>query len=131
MAIGLTKHTDLTMDRAHEAVRTALAEEGFGILTEIDVQATLKEKLDVDRPPLKILGACNPSLAHQALSKDEESALLLPCNVTLSDHGDGTTVTIVDPVVLLDVVGTDEELRTLAADARTRLARALAQVPVA
>ncbi|MEZ5208359.1 MAG: DUF302 domain-containing protein [Acidimicrobiales bacterium] len=71
----------------------ALAEQGFGVLTEIDVAATFKAKLDVDRPPLKILGACNPGFAHRALALDPTAALVLPCNVTLEPAGAGTART--------------------------------------
>ncbi len=114
--------TDLSLDDAEAAVRAALAEEGFGVLTEIDVAATFKAKLDVDRPPLKILGACNPSLAHQALEIDPSASLLLPCNVVIEPTGDGRTrVSVVDPVQLLG----DERLATLADEATGRIQRAL------
>ena len=88
----------LSLDQAEYAVRSALGDQGFGVLTEIDVAATLKAKLDVDRPALKILGACNPTLANQALELDPTAALVLPCNVVLepSDSG-GTRVSAVDP----------------------------------
>jgi uncharacterized protein (DUF302 family) len=73
----------LPLAEAEAAVRDALSAQGFGILTEIDVAATLKAKLDIDRPPLKILGACNPSFAHRALELDPSTSLVLPCNVVL------------------------------------------------
>ena len=128
--LGLTKQTTLSMEAAEAAVREELAAVGFGVLTEIDVQATLKTKIDVDRPPYKILGACNPVLANQALTHDEAIGLLLPCNVTLSDHGDGTTVSIIDPVVMLGIAGDDPEMLALASEARTKLAGALDRVPI-
>ncbi|MEZ5144268.1 MAG: DUF302 domain-containing protein [Acidimicrobiales bacterium] len=113
---------DLPLDRAEAAVREALAGQGFGVLTEIDVAATLKAKLDVDRPPLKILGACNPGFANEALAVDESAALLLPCNVVLSPaEGGGTRVRIVDPRQLLD----DPAFAELAGGAAAALQRAL------
>lgn len=109
------------------AVRQALSEEGFGILTEIDVAATLQTKLGVQRPPLKILGACNPTLVHQALGIDPSLALLLPCNVVLEDAGDDRTrVAIVDPRALLAGGGSaGSELRALGEQAGASLQRAL------
>lgn len=88
----------LPADQAETAVRAALAEQGFGVLTEIDLAATLKTKLGVDRPALKILGACNPNFAHQALQLDPAVALVLPCNVVLEPDGSGgTRISVVDP----------------------------------
>ena len=130
MELGLTKQTSLSMQDAEAAVREELAAVGFGVLTEIDVQATLKTKIDVERTPYKILGACNPVLANQALTHDESIGLLLPCNVTLSDHGSGTTVAIIDPVVMLGIAGDDPEMLALASEARTKLAGALDRVPI-
>jgi uncharacterized protein (DUF302 family) len=90
------------MDEVEAAVRAALGEEGFGVLTEIDVAATLRAKLGEERPPLKILGACNPQLAHTALELDPSVAMLLPCNVVLEEPSPGTTrVRIVDPRELM------------------------------
>jgi uncharacterized protein (DUF302 family) len=99
---ALTTTIGLPMDQAEPAVRAALAAQGFGVLTEIDIAATLKAKLDVDRAPLKILGACNPGFAHQALQLDTSASLVLPCNVVLepSDAG-GTVVSVVDPRALM------------------------------
>ena len=92
----------LPLDQAEAAVRTTLAANGFGVLTEIDVAATLKAKLGVERPPLKILGACNPEFANQALGIDPSAALLLPCNVVLEPSGDGgTRISAVDPRELM------------------------------
>ncbi|MCL4433244.1 MAG: DUF302 domain-containing protein [Actinobacteria bacterium] len=107
------------------AVRKALGDRGFGVLTEIDVAATLKEKIDIDRAPMKILGACNPSLAHQALEGDPDSALVLPCNVVLEEMDTGrTTVRAVDPHSLI----TAEDLKPLADEAAAKLAEALASL---
>lgn len=94
----------LPIAEAEQAVREALGAEGFGVLTEIDVAATLKAKLNVDRPPLRILGACNPGLANRALERDPSVALLLPCNVVLEpapDDPSATRVAIADPRGLL------------------------------
>jgi uncharacterized protein (DUF302 family) len=109
--------TDLSPAEAESAVRDALAVQGFGVLTEIDVAATLKAKLDVDRPPLKILGACNPTLAHQALQIDPSVSLMLPCNVVIEATDTGTKVAAVDPHDLMD----DPRFAALSDDAAQRL----------
>jgi uncharacterized protein (DUF302 family) len=119
---------DQPLASAEIAVRDALAEEGFGILTEIDVAATVEAKLGVHRPPLKILGACNPALAHRALGIDPTLAFLLPCNVVLEDAGEGRTrVAIADPRALLDSGrgDADGELAALGAQAASSLERAI------
>lgn len=113
---------DLPMEAAEAAIRSALADHGFGVLTEIDVAATLHAKLGVERPALKILGACNPSFAHQALQIDPSVALLLPCNVVLEPEGDGTRVAVVDPRALLQA----PEFDAIAGEAADRLTAALA-----
>jgi uncharacterized protein (DUF302 family) len=109
-------------------VREALADQGFGVLTEIDIRATLKTKLDVDVASQVILGACRPELAHRALQAVPSVAALLPCNVVVRDLEDGTTlVEAVDPDAMMSVVeDPDGELAAVAADARTRLDAALA-----
>jgi uncharacterized protein (DUF302 family) len=99
-AIETTVSSDLAT--TEEAARAALAQQGFGILTEIDVAATLRAKLGVERPPLKILGACNPTFAHRALEIDPSVALVLPCNVVLEAVAGGTRVAVVDPRDLID-----------------------------
>lgn len=111
----------LPMPEAEAAVRSALSEQGFGVLTEIDVAATLKAKIDVDRPPLKILGACNPHLANRALQLDPSVSLVLPCNVVLEPTTGGTRVAVVDPHELMD----DPRFTELADDAAARLRAAL------
>jgi len=105
-------------------VEAALKDEGFGVLTEIDVAATLKAKLDLDRDPYVILGACNPGLAARALDIEPSIGALLPCNVVLRESDGGTMVEIVDPVVALGITGTPE-LTPLAAEAGERLRRVL------
>ena len=117
--------TNLPMEAAEGAVREALASQGFGVLTEIDVAATLKAKLGIERAPLKILGACNPTFAHRALELDETVSLLLPCNVVLADTGKGTRISAVDPRELM----TGQAFEELASDAADRLRAALAAVP--
>ncbi len=124
---GITATTGLSVEAAEEAIREALAAEGFGILTEIDVAATLATKLGVEHRPYKILGACNPVLAHQALQTDERVGLLLPCNVVVAEGEDGTTVvSILDPAVMEQVA--DSDLAEMATEARARLERAIAAI---
>ena len=119
--------TKLSMASAEAAVRQALATQGFGVLTEIDVAATLKAKLGVERSPLKILGACNPTFAHRALELDEFVSLLLPCNVVLTETGDGTRISAVDPRELM----AGDAFQQLANEAAALLTAALAAVPTA
>ena len=112
------------METAEARVREALAAEGFGILTEIDVAATLKAKIDVDRAPYKILGACNPPLANRALNAEEEIGLLLPCNVVVFESEDGTVVEAMDPGIMVRMTSA-EGVAEIASEARDRLVRAL------
>lgn len=120
---GIEATIRLPLDQAEAAVRTALGDRGFGVLTEIDVAATLKAKLGVDRAPLKILGACNPNLAHQALERDPSVSLLLPCNVVLEPVDHGTRVAAADPHELMP----GPEFADLADQAADRLEAALEQ----
>ena len=113
---------DRPLPEAQRLVADALRAEGFGILTEIDVQATLREKLGVERTPYRILGACNPELAHRALEADPSVGALLPCNVVLRSEGEGTRVEITDPEVALGLVGPGP-VASVAAEARERLLR--------
>jgi Uncharacterized conserved protein len=115
--------TTVTMNLAdaEQAIRDALAAQGFGVLTEIDIAATLKAKLGIDRAPLKILGACNPTLANRALDIDPSVALLLPCNVVLDEAEGGTRVRVVDPHELM----TDPRFRDLADEADGKLRAAV------
>jgi uncharacterized protein (DUF302 family) len=125
--LGLTVQLkNTTMPNAIVQVTEALKVEGFGVLTEIDVQATLKKKIDVDFRPYVILGACNPKLAHRALTAAPEVGLLLPCNVTVSQVDPNTIeVSLVDPIGMLDFVKRPE-LASVAAEAGERLARVAA-----
>ena len=116
----------MTLADAEHAIRAALATQGFGVLTEIDVSATLEAKLGVKRPPLKILGACNPTLANQALDLDPSVALLLPCNVVLDETEGGTRVRVVDPLALMD----DPRFAALADEATNRLQAAIDDLSV-
>ncbi len=112
-------------DRAEERVRSALAGQGFGVLTEIDVRATLHEKLAVDVPPYRILGACKPAYARQAIGIDPAIGGLLPCNVVVRAHPDGGSELIaVDPIAMMSLTGSDE-LHAIAAQVRDELAQAL------
>lgn len=123
--------TSITFDRPFDetvtAVRTALSEQGFGVLTEIDVQATMKAKLDVDVEPQLILGACNPQLAHQALGAEPDIGLLLPCNVVVRRSGNQTIVSALDPQVMVTLPG-KPELQPVADDAAKRLTAAMASL---
>ncbi len=123
--IGLEPRAELkmTIADARQAVTDALKAEGFGVLTAIDVQATLKEKLDQPFDPYMILGACNPSLAHAAISADSDIGLLLPCNVVLHEKDGATTVSIVDPAAMLAVAAGRPELDAIAQEASARLQR--------
>jgi uncharacterized protein (DUF302 family) len=103
----------------------SLKAEGFGVLTEIDVQATLKQKLNADFRRYTILGACNPPLAHRALSSNLDVGLLLPCNVTVYEEGDEVVVSAVDPVAMLGVLKDDEVVCAVAEEAEAGLQRAI------
>ncbi len=112
--------TDLSFNEAVVRVREELATEGFGVLCEIDVQATLKQKLGVDREPYLILGACNPALAHRALEAEPELGVLLPCNVVIYQEDGQTRIAAVDAEQMLSIVGNDE-LAPTASEVRRRL----------
>jgi len=126
---GLTRKLPIReFSEALDATRAALATEGFGVLTEIDVKATLKKKLDVDFRNYVILGACNPPLAHKALSGEPAVGLLLPCNVVVAQDPDGGIVaSAIDPVSMFSVVDRPE-LKPVVQEVRTKLSRAMAAI---
>lgn len=125
-AIGFSVGLNEDFESAKDRVVAALKVEGFGVLTEIDVKATLKEKLDVDFQPYQILGACNPPLAYEALSKSPQIGLLLPCNVIVNQLNENTVnVSFIDPVLMMEVAA-DPTLKSIAEDAKARLKRVAA-----
>ena len=118
---GFRTRVNLPYEQAIEKVTAALKEQGFGVLTTIDIKTTLKKKLDVDFRQYAILGACNPTLANQALNEELEIGLLLPCNVIVyDDEKGGSVVSIVDPITMLGVV-VNPALDKIAGEARARL----------
>ena len=120
---GFNVTVNCGFDEAIEKVTAELAKEGFGVLTTIDVKATLKKKLDVDRKPYTILGACNPVLANQAITNEPDIGLLLPCNVLVREEDDGSiTVGFMDPSAVLQLVD-NEEVPKLAGQVREKLMR--------
>jgi uncharacterized protein (DUF302 family) len=125
--VAFTIVTDLSYEDAVRRCKEALAEEGFGVLTEIDIQATLKQKLDVDRPPYLILGACHPPSAHRALAAAPEVGVLLPCNVTVSVEEGKTVVRAMNPGVVMGVLQA-EGLEDVAVEVGNALQRAVQAV---
>ena len=114
------------MESTITSVTTALAAEGFGVLTEIDVQATLKKKLDVDFRPYRILGACNPTFAHKALLAEDKIGTMLPCNVILQEKAPGQIeVSVVDPMASMSAIE-NPALEDIATEVRARLERVIA-----
>jgi uncharacterized protein (DUF302 family) len=125
---GMSVSIDASMDQVLDRTRAALADQGFGILTEIDVAATMKAKLDVDVPPQIILGACNAPLAREGLQIEPDLGLLLPCNVVVRQGDDGRTrLSALDPALMV-TVPERPELEPIAAEAKSRLQAALAAV---
>ena len=123
--LGIRANLNLPYEQALDKTIAALKSEGFGVLTEIDVQATLKQKLNADFRRYKILGACNPPLAYRALSANLDMGLLLPCNVTVYEEGDGAVVTAVDPMAMLGVMKDDPVVCDVAEEAKAKLKRAI------
>jgi uncharacterized protein (DUF302 family) len=123
MSHGIRKTVPFDYDTTLARLPEALKSEGFGVLTEVDIQSTLRAKLGVEFRRYRILGACNPSLAHQALASDLAAGLMMPCNVTIYEDGAQTVVTAVDPMQTF--AATDPALRPVAEQVRDKLARAL------
>ena len=130
MDLSLKTHVSLPFDEAVSATRDALAEQGFGVLTEIDVKATMKAKLDKDVGSFLILGACNPPLAYQAISAQASIGVLLPCNVVVRQDGDEVLVEAVDPAGMMSIAG-DASLDAVASEATDRLRAALGSLAAA
>ncbi len=128
MSYHFSKTLQLSMDAAAAKVTETLKQEGFGILTEIDVQKTLKAKIDVDFRPYRILGACNPGYAHKALLAEDKIGVMLPCNVIVQEKSPGVVeVSAVDPVASMKAIE-NPALGDIATEVRTRLQRVIAQL---
>ena len=125
MSYYINKRLKLSFDEAITRLRAGLASEGFGVLTDIDVRATMKAKLGVNFRPYRILGACNPPLAHQALQAEDKIGTMLPCNVIVQEHGPkDVEVAAIDPVSSMAAIGTPA-LKTLAATVRDKLSKVI------
>ncbi|MDX1638547.1 MAG: DUF302 domain-containing protein [Balneolaceae bacterium] len=128
MSYYISKKVDYSFDDAIQHVTDELKEEGFGVLTEIDVKETLKKKLDVDFKKYKILGACNPNFAHQALQKEDKIGTMLPCNVIVEEHDDGSVeISAVDPIASMQAVK-NNGLAEIATQVRNRLSKVIERV---
>jgi len=119
--------TDADLDAVDARTRAALATHGFGVLTEIDVKATLKKKLDVDMPAYRILGACNPKMAHQAIGMEPRVGAMLPCNVILREVAGGVEVSAIDPVASMQAID-NPALQAVAGQVRDLLANAVVDI---
>ena len=124
MDLGISTRLNTEFDDAIAKTRAALQEQGFGVLTEIDMQATLKAKIGADMERYVILGACNPQLAHRAVGVDRQIGLLLPCNVVVRADGDDVVVEAMNPAIMVEVTK-EPELEAVAAEATTRLQAAI------
>lgn len=119
--------TAASFDEVDQRTRSALLGKGFGVLTEIDVKGTMKKKLDVDMPPYRILGACNPQMAYQAIGMEPRVGAMLPCNVILRQVGDAVEVSAIDPVASMQAIDNIELIR-VAGEVRDLLAEAIAAI---
>ena len=124
MQYGFSKKVNLTYEKALERITEELKKEGFGVLTEIDVKETLKKKLDVDFKKYKILGACNPPIAHKALQAEEELGLLLPCNVIVYEKEGGSVISVFNPMIMTELLE-NENMSSIATEVKSKLERAL------
>ncbi|MDX2506825.1 MAG: DUF302 domain-containing protein [Gammaproteobacteria bacterium] len=125
---GINLTVDCSMDEAEHRVVTALKEEGFGVLTEIDIKGVLKKKINVDRKPYKILGVCNPVLANKALQAEPDLGLLLPCNIVIREEENGsTTVAMVDPAAMFSIID-KPEMEGMAKEVRKSFERVMAAI---
>jgi len=126
--IGIRVTLKTSFEQAIQKTTDALKTEGFGVLTQIDVKTTLKDKINVDFRRYVILGACNPTLAHRALSANPDVGLLLPCNVTVQEAGNEIIVTAVDPIQMLGVLQEDPAVKAVAVEAKTKLERVISSL---
>ena len=124
MQYGFSKKVNLPYEKAIERITEELKKEGFGVLTEIDVKETLKKKLNVDFKKYKILGACNPPIAHKALLAEEELGLLLPCNVIVYEKEGGSIVSVFNPMIMTQLLES-EDMASIATEVTEKLQRAL------
>jgi uncharacterized protein (DUF302 family) len=124
MSYYFSKTSALGFEEVIEKVKEALKSEGFGVLTEIDVKETLKKKLDVDFRPYRILGACNPPFAYQALQAEDKVGIMLPCNVIVQEKEDGVEIAAVDPVASMQAID-NPKLSEIASEIRNRLHRVI------
>jgi uncharacterized protein (DUF302 family) len=128
MGYFTSKKVDQSFEQAIDRVTNLLKDEGFGVLTEIDVKETLKKKLDADFKKYRILGACNPNFAHQALQTEDKIGVMLPCNVIVEEHEDGTVeVSAVNPVASMQAISNDN-LEPIAEQVRTNLEKVIANL---
>lgn len=128
MSYYIATSVSLPFDQAIEAAEAALAEEGFGVISRIDIQATLKAKIGADFRPYTILGACNPKLAHEALQLEDKVGTMLPCNVVVQDLGSGETeIAAIDPVASMQAIE-NSELASAATEVRAKLQRVIDSV---
>ena len=127
MDYGFSKTVNLSFNQAVDKITLELKKEGFGILTEIDVKETMKEKLNVDFKNYKILGACNPPIAHKALQLEEKLGLLLPCNIIVYEKGNDCIVSIFDPMIMTQIIK-NKELITIVEEVKQKLLSALERV---
>lgn len=126
--IGIRTTLKISFEEAIQITVDALKIEGFGVLTQIDVKTTLKDKINVDFRRYVILGACNPTLAHRALSANPDVGLLLPCNITVQEAESGVVVTAVDPIQMLGVLQAEPAVKAVAVEAKAKLERVISSL---